>query len=117
MENENWSAAETTAAPLDVWAILRNEITYTLPLIETHADTDAYYVDPKARIPAMRGVDAQVARALPLVVPAGLGGTTGASGGEYRVKSWPPSLLPGSSCVEVTLRFVRTRSHAVHGEE
>ena len=117
LENENSSAAETTAAPLDVWAILRNEITYTLPLIETHADTGAYYVDPKARIPAMRGVDAQVARALPLVVPAGLGGTTGASGGEYRVKSWPPSSLRGSSCVEVTLRFVRTRSHAVHGED
>ena len=89
-------------------------------------------MDTKARIPPLRGVDAQVARALPLVVPAGLGGVSGGDGvldvggsipdggggGDgFRAKSWPPSLLRGEMCVEVTLRFVRTRSHAVDGEE
>ena len=124
-----------SAEPLDVWAILRNEITYLLPLTESHAAPGAYYVDTKARIPPLRGVDAQVARALPLVVPAGLGGGSGGDGdggggidggggggggvdgGGFRAKSWPPSLCRGEMCVEVTLRFVRTRSHAVDGED
>ena len=129
---EGVAALLESAAPLDVWAILRNEITYLLPLTDTHAAPGAYYVDTKARIPPLRGVDAQVARALPLVVPAGLGGVSGGDGvlevggsipgggggGDgFRAKSWPPSLLRGEMCVEVTLRFVRTRSHAVDGEE
>ena len=84
------------------------------------------YLDPRARIPAFKGVDAAVVKAMPVVVPAGLGddddddgggGGGGGGGGivaEYKAKTWPTSLSRAETCVEVRLTFTRTRSHADH---
>ena len=73
-------------APLDVWAILRNEVVYHLPLPPPSSSSDtsgpvtsssspsALYIDPTARIPQFKGIDVTVVKAMPLVVVAGLGG-------------------------------------------
>jgi hypothetical protein len=93
------------------------EVTYHLPF--TGGD-GGLYLDPRARIPAFKGVDAAVVKAMPVVVPAGLGGDDGGDDGgggvvaAYKAKTWPTSFSRAETCVEVRLTFTRTRSHADH---
>jgi hypothetical protein len=62
-------------APLDVWAVLRNETVYHLPLPPPRSEQGPgreLYIDPSARMPQFHGVDVAVLKAMPLVVVAGL---------------------------------------------
>lgn len=109
-----------TEAPLDVWAVLRNETMYHLPCPRS---SSGLYIDPTARLPSFKGVDVSVVKAMPLVVVAGLG--NGDSGEEklgdiddvitdYRVKNWPAHLAREETCVRVTLKFTRVKMHVEH---
>ena len=110
------SSLLATSAPLDVFAVLRNEVRYYLPSFPRGGGGDEsgrrFVVDAEAfRTPALRGVDAEVARRMPIVVPEGAGG----DGGEYRVRAWGADALAAETCVEVELRFERCKAHSARG--
>jgi hypothetical protein len=109
------SSLLATSAPLDVFAVLRNEVRYYLPSFPRGGDEKSgrrFVVDAEAfRTPAFRGVDAEVARRMPIVVPEGAGG----DGGEYRVRAWGADALGAETCVEVEMRFERCKAHSAHG--
>jgi tRNA(Ile)-lysidine synthetase-like protein len=121
-EGPGFVARRVRAGPLDAWAILRNETTYHVPA------AGELRVDPDAKVPAFRGVDPVIVRAIPVVTVVGLGGgddgddgndgndgNDGAKGGdgvgEYRVKRWPARFDSAATCVEVRLVFTRTKTH------
>lgn len=117
-EGPGFVARRIHAGPLDAWAILRNETTYHVPA------AGELRVDPDAKVPAFRGVDPVITRAMPVVTVAGLGGgddgddgndgneAKGVGGvGEYRVKRWPARFDDAATCVEVRLVFTRTKTH------
>ena len=114
-EGPGFVARRIHATPLDAWAVLRNESTYHVP------KAGELRVDPDARVPAFRGVDPVITRAMPVVTVVGVGvGDDGDDGdgakgvgsvGEYRVKRWPARFDDAETCVEVRLLFTRTKTH------
>lgn len=108
----------SSAAQIDVFSILHNEINYYLPY-----QSKGLCVRYGARLPPFRGIDTAVTKVLPFAVceveglpndPRDLVDEALAENfaEEYKVKKWPLNVVHDETCVEVRMRFTRTKTRS-----
>ena len=97
---------------LDVWRVLANDITYHIPFDNAPV---TYIMDPEVRFQVTRGLDPAVRDAIPFIVPIDISSKSspGALKPVRKMKTWSQEALEAPHCVQVTLKFSRTKLYVV----
>ena len=101
---------------LDVWHVLQNDITYHIPFEQTPME---YVIDPEVRFQVTRGLDPAVRDAIPFIVPTEVSSTSmpGELKPARKMKIWSQEALAAPHCVQVTLKFSRTKLYVVADDD
>jgi len=97
---------------VDVWHVLKNDIKYCIPFERLPT---TFVIDPEVRFQATRGLDPAVRDAIPFVVPSGLSLTNVPDElkPSRKMNTWSREALQEPNCVEVMLKFRRTKLYVV----